>query len=65
MLLAALGHDLDHPGLANAYYSKVWHLDSGIYKTRNISEEMCRIPVLEWHHNTKLMKLAMKHGIIN
>lgn len=31
MLLAAIGHDLDHWGLPNSYMAKVEHLDPKVY----------------------------------
>lgn len=31
MLLAAIGHDLDHSGLPNSYMAKVEHLDPKVY----------------------------------
>ena len=65
MLLAALGHDLDHPGLPNAYYSKVWHLDPQIYSSKLISEEICKISVLERHHNKTLITMIEEFGLLD
>ena len=57
MLLAAIGHDLDHPGLPNSYLSKVEHLDPLTYYDLQKSEQANKVAYLENHHTKVLLNL--------
>ena len=57
ILIAAIGHDLDHPGLANAYMAKVEQSNPQIYANKKASEDANNRSFLENHHIKVLMGL--------